>query len=204
MKFRKKPDEIEAVQFTGKHSLVDIIEMLGAQDHAWYYSEDHNTLKMPHGKTYVLANKGDWIIKDGTKFYSCSKQAFGLLYEPVTCSNPCAICGKEMVQVDLDLWKCPNYPHSGDECADDFVFSSKEPSTSKHCLETGCKKCEHCEAGPTSSKFKKGCYFYETINKKQPAEEPTTVDPSATSDLYCVGCGKPKVLCLGGTTGCNG
>ena len=101
----------------------------------------------------------DWIVtlEDGVKI-PCSKQAFGLLYEPVTCSNPCVICGKEMVQVDLDLWKCPNYPHIGDECADDFVFSSKEPST---------------------------------------------VTPIATSDLYCVGCGKPKVLCLGGTPGCN-
>ena len=121
MKFRKKPDEIEAVQFTGEHSLVDIIEILGAQDQSWYYSEDDNTLKIPSGEAYVLANEGDWIIKDGTKFYPCSKQAFGLLYEP-------AICSKEM---------------------------------------------------------------------------PEELAPSATSDLYCGGCGKPKVLCLGGTTGCN-
>ena len=124
MKFRKKPDEVEASQFTGKHSLVDIIEILGAQDQSWYYSEDNNTLKMPHGETYVFANRWDWIIKEGDKFYPCSKQAFELLYEP-------AICSKGI------------------------------------------------------------------------PDEPATVEPSATSDLYWVGCGKPKVLCLGGTTGCG-
>ena len=124
MKFRKKPDEVEALQFTGKHSLVDIIEIFGAQDQSWYYSEDNNTLKMPHGETYVFASKGDWIIKDGDKFYPCSKQAFELLYEPITCS-------KEMT------------------------------------------------------------------------DEPAIVAPGRTSDLYCVGCGKPKVLCLGGTSGCS-
>ena len=203
MKFRTKPDEIEAVQFTGKHSLVDIIDALDAHNQNWYYSEISETLRIEHGGIGAIANKGDWIIRKGNHFYPCDKVAFELLYEPVTCSNPCGICGKEMVQVDLDIWKCPNYPHSEDECADDFVFSSKEPSTSKHCLETGCKKCEHCEAGPTSSKFKKGCYFYESINKKQSTVEPITVDPIATSELYCDGCGKPKVLCLGGTSGCN-
>ena len=46
--------------------------------------------------------------------------------------------------------------------------------------------------------------LYEpTICSKEMPEEPATVTPSGTSDLYCAGCGKPKVLCLGGTTGCN-
>lgn len=36
----------------------------------------------------------------------------------------------------------------------------------KHCLETGCDKCEHCETGTTSTKFKSGCYFYNTVGDK--------------------------------------
>ena len=35
----------------------------------------------------------------------------------------------------------------------------------RHCLDTGCVKCEHCEVGPTSSKFLSGCYFYDSMQK---------------------------------------
>lgn len=36
----------------------------------------------------------------------------------------------------------------------------------RHCLDTGCTKCEHCEVGPTGSKFNPGCYFYGTVGDK--------------------------------------
>ena len=123
MRFRKKSLEVEAMEFDGSYgSAYDIVQTLKPVDGLFTY--DRRLFIWHDCDIERHVEKGDWIIKDGDKFYPCSKQAFELLYEP-------AICSEEM------------------------------------------------------------------------PEEPATVTPSGTADLYCGGCGKPKVLCLGGTTGCN-
>jgi hypothetical protein len=76
MKFRKKPVEIEAVQYTGEN-LNEILQFVGR-------------LKTGPGcrietlEGTMEASPGDWIIK-GVKgeFYPCKPEIFLATYEPV-------------------------------------------------------------------------------------------------------------------------
>jgi hypothetical protein len=84
MKFRKKPVEIEAVEWDGKASTAD--QFLGKKGTNWEYAE--YMINAPI-LIYTLEGKmrceiGDWIIK-GVKgeFYSCKPDIFEMTYEAV-------------------------------------------------------------------------------------------------------------------------
>lgn len=87
MKYRKKPVEIEAIQYKGVVNLVEILEFVG--EHG-YYSEvgpgnsykEH--VKIPTLEGTMEAIPGDWIIK-GIKgeFYPCKPDIFEGSYEAV-------------------------------------------------------------------------------------------------------------------------
>lgn len=83
MKFRKKPVEIEAVQWNATKDSWDAIKAMGDID--WKPGEMGSetfiitTLEGDH-----LVKKGDWIIRgvEG-EFYPCKPDIFEKTYEPV-------------------------------------------------------------------------------------------------------------------------
>ena len=81
MKARKKPVEVEVMQFTDLESAEDI--EIWAHKKAYYYVENHVPLLMIEtleGK--MIANVGDYIIKGvHGEFYSCKPDIFHKTYE---------------------------------------------------------------------------------------------------------------------------
>lgn len=93
MKFRKKPVEIEAIQWTGENR-IQICEFVG---------KDLHSVTPPHGferendvpdeafriliptlEGLMTADRNDWIIK-GVKgeFYPCKPEIFEMTYDPI-------------------------------------------------------------------------------------------------------------------------
>lgn len=95
MRFRKKPVEIEAIQWNGKNRdeihefITSFSSNIGAEG---------ILIKTLEGD--MTADKDDWIIK-GVKgeFYPCKPDIFDLTYEPV-------ICDEEII-ISLDVLHCP-------------------------------------------------------------------------------------------------
>lgn len=83
MTFRKKPVEIEAMQFTGKNC-ISVLRFIGCPD--WDNPELHTTdnpiIHTLEGD--LVASPGDWIIK-GVKgeFYPCKPDIFEATYDKV-------------------------------------------------------------------------------------------------------------------------
>ncbi len=73
-KFRSKPFEIEATQFTEENDHPEVYTKLGS---GTFYVDGHQ------GPSRV--NEGDWIIAepDGEGFYPCDPETFAHKYEPV-------------------------------------------------------------------------------------------------------------------------
>ena len=88
MKFRKKPVEIEAVQFDGIN-VIEILDKLDAMGESWFYDKHKQMLQIPTLEGIMVADKDDWIIK-GVKgeFYPCKPDIFEMTYEPVICGEP--------------------------------------------------------------------------------------------------------------------
>jgi hypothetical protein len=84
MRFRKKPVEVEAVQWKGPEDDDAVSQFLGG----WPWSRNSagepciKTLESGDG-TYVVS-AGDWIIKGVQgEFYACKPDIFDETYEPV-------------------------------------------------------------------------------------------------------------------------
>ena len=78
MKFRKKPVEVEAVQFIGNQN--EIVKF--SQGEIPFTTMDYMIIPTLEGNH--RAEPGDWIIR-GVKgeFYPCKPDIFELTYEPV-------------------------------------------------------------------------------------------------------------------------
>ena len=94
MKFKKKPIEIEAIQWTGDSSVKAVSEFLGAKNQE--LENDDYVVKLENGtdnlyiKTsegLMFTNIGDWIIKEPfdkeRKYYPCKEDIFYKTYEKV-------------------------------------------------------------------------------------------------------------------------
>ena len=82
MKFRKKPVEIEAIQFTG-WNMRECAEFIGPDN-------IDNTLKYPNiitSEGTMRVNEDDWIIEEpfdkARGYYPCKPDIFELTYEKV-------------------------------------------------------------------------------------------------------------------------
>lgn len=77
-KFRKKPVEIEAIQWTG----INLNEIKSFINVGKYYISTIGELVIPTLEGDHIANKGDFIIK-GVKgeFYPCKPDIFELTYD---------------------------------------------------------------------------------------------------------------------------
>ena len=94
MKFKKKPIEIEAIQWTGDSSVKAVSEFLGAKNQELENDDYVVRLENGTGNLYIktseglmLANIGDWIIKEPfdkeRKYYPCKEDIFYKTYEKV-------------------------------------------------------------------------------------------------------------------------
>lgn len=82
MKFRKKPVEIEAVQFTG-HNDHEVWRFVG--EYGYDPDDDRPTWVIRTLEGLMTAEVGDWIIK-GVKgeFYPCKPDIFEATYDRVS------------------------------------------------------------------------------------------------------------------------
>lgn len=80
-KYRKKPVAIEAVKYTGKNNVNDILNFIGERKLAYL---DGETLNIETLEGVMKADVGDYIIK-GIKgeFYPCKPDIFEATYEKV-------------------------------------------------------------------------------------------------------------------------
>ncbi len=85
MKYRKKPIEVDAIQFTG-HNVAEIWDAFGT---AGIYgptekNPDHLILTTTHGDP-APARVGDWVVPDSRPdtFYPIKPDVFAATYEPV-------------------------------------------------------------------------------------------------------------------------
>lgn len=85
MKYRKKPVEIEAVEWTGANHLITETFMKGSGAYIDYSERPLGVIKIPTLEGVMDARVGDFIIK-GIKgeFYPCKPDIFKLTYELVT------------------------------------------------------------------------------------------------------------------------
>jgi hypothetical protein len=81
--YRKKPRVIEAHQWTGEMT-EEMMSFLNSSTQKWMLSIFPETLKIETLEGWMLANKGDWIIK-GVKneIYPCKDDIFKETYEEV-------------------------------------------------------------------------------------------------------------------------
>lgn len=78
-KYRKKPVEVEAIQWRGSN-LKEILEFSSEA----YIDKDNYTLKIHTLEGEMIANRGDYIIKgiEG-EFYPCKQDIFEKTYDEV-------------------------------------------------------------------------------------------------------------------------
>ena len=86
MRFRKKPLEVDAMQWTGDniHELWD----WGGAEHIYGPTETNPTwliVTTIHDEKASVA-LGNWVIRepDGERFYPCEREVFAATYDPVT------------------------------------------------------------------------------------------------------------------------
>jgi len=85
MKYRKKPVEIEAVQFIDTPERVyEIAEFIGGDIRVNYEDKDNPYIPIETLEGTMKASVGDYIIK-GVKgeYYPCKPDVFTQTYEPV-------------------------------------------------------------------------------------------------------------------------
>ncbi|MES5423285.1 hypothetical protein ABVL66_12100 [Lacticaseibacillus paracasei] len=85
MKYRKKPVEIEAVQFADDpDTLIKINDVLGLDPvNVSYEDPDNPVLKIPTLEGVMTAQVGDYIVKGvHGEFYPCKPDIFEETYEP--------------------------------------------------------------------------------------------------------------------------
>jgi hypothetical protein len=101
MKFRKKPVEIEAVQFADDpDTLIKINDVLGLDPvRVSYEDPDNPVLKIPTLEGTMTARVGDYIIKGvHGEFYPCKPGIFEETYEPSGLSVDGKLLAKELAK----------------------------------------------------------------------------------------------------------
>lgn len=89
-RFRKKPVEIEAIQYRPDIPNCEAVaHFLGWSNDEWWYScdeDDHENAKwtIPTLEGDMEASPGDWIIRGVQgEFYPCKPDIFAATYDPV-------------------------------------------------------------------------------------------------------------------------
>ncbi len=82
-RYRKMPVEIDAIHFTGREVVGEILEFTDWKAQATGSGHDNIWIEIPTKEGVMKASPGDWIIK-GVKgeFYPCKPDIFAATYEP--------------------------------------------------------------------------------------------------------------------------
>lgn len=198
MRFRKKPVEVEAVQFTGEN---------GDEIVAWCSKNNKTVIPVEYfGRTCILihtiegemnASPGDWIIR-GIKgeFYPCKPDIFEMTYEPVTCKL-CEGTGKTITEglpygngKEIDCPMCEGsgvigtYPNGKCEEPEDVECPTCKKQKTYFCTECG-KVVEtlYFQAMPG---LHTGLVCLDCLNSKRKDNNMEPFEPS------CIGTGKVK------------
>lgn len=84
MKFRKKPVEVEAIQYFPGQNCDEIAKFLGVLEHDDSACSPDAPWFIPTLEGMMVASPGDWIIRgDQGEFYPCKPDIFEQTYEPV-------------------------------------------------------------------------------------------------------------------------
>jgi hypothetical protein len=108
-KFRKKPVEIEAIQWTGTN-VEECMKFCPLLLMETYLA--NGTLTIPTLEGKMIASAGDWIIKEpfptgDRRFYPCKPDIFAATYEPVDLPANGGAMGTALV---ASLANMPNEP----------------------------------------------------------------------------------------------
>ncbi len=84
MKYRKKPVEIEALQWTGQNHK----EVSNFCRNSYFFhieiDKSSTTIYIETSKGTIIAKEGDYIIKDGKgEYYPCKEDVFNLTYDKI-------------------------------------------------------------------------------------------------------------------------
>lgn len=100
MKYRKKPVEIEAVQFADDpDTLIKINDVLGLDPVRVSHKDPDNPIfNIPTRAGTVFAHIGDYIIKDHGEFYPLRPDIFEETYEPSGAQVDGKLLAKELAK----------------------------------------------------------------------------------------------------------
>ena len=118
MRFRKKPVEIEAIQFNGSlESYRNIVDALQIPENEIVFDSFNMEINIQTLEGIITAAPNDWVIKGiAGEFYPCKPDIFEMTYEEIdTDIQLCPVCGEEMESLGDCLWRCSNYPHNVNE-----------------------------------------------------------------------------------------
>jgi hypothetical protein len=88
MRFRKKPVEIEAMQWDGSIQSADEIEKWSGKTACWADSNLETRIFIKTLEGEMRADPGDWIIKGvAGEFYPCKPDIFDKTYDRVATSG---------------------------------------------------------------------------------------------------------------------
>jgi hypothetical protein len=80
--FRRRPDEVQAIQWVGEANCEAVFAFLG-----WHHSDtetDHSVIYLEGLDTQWTAEPGDWIVRDADgEFYPVKASIFAATYEEV-------------------------------------------------------------------------------------------------------------------------
>lgn len=86
MRFRRRPDEVEAIRWIGPKNCREVFAFLGL-DHGQIEDIDHTMIFLP-GDEDELALPGDWIVKhDDAKYLVWADSDFTAEFEPAKASE---------------------------------------------------------------------------------------------------------------------
>jgi hypothetical protein len=87
MRYRRKPDEILALQWDGADIKGARDFLRGGEEPALYQrggTRGEDILSIPTDEGAVLCDPGDWIVRDATgKVVVCDDEVFRAVYEPI-------------------------------------------------------------------------------------------------------------------------
>ena len=85
MKYRKKPVEIEAIQYQREANIMAVQDFFGdGNGRELLFDADKNEYYIKTLEGNMHLTKGDWIIKGiKNEFYPCKPDIFEATYEPV-------------------------------------------------------------------------------------------------------------------------
>ena len=84
MKYRKKPVEVNAVQFDGSIASLNLILAMGRGERKVVMAADHSYLKIHTLEGVMTCDKGDYVI-EGVRgeLYPCKPEIFNETYEQI-------------------------------------------------------------------------------------------------------------------------